>query len=320
MVALFPNLVFYTATFALETAFIFFTLLAVAVVATHDWSKGPPSRARLVAFSVALGVSALVRRFSLVVLGGVVTALALTAGWCRAVGNAAWIAVPLIPVFTPWTVRNAIQLDAFVPFSTNLGDTACLDRSPDSTGGFRWATHDWCAPADLPEVERNRRNLRLGARFVRDHPGTELRFVGHRFLDMMSQDHSGLDETEANHRSLLFSRSTGRTLRAVADGYFLVVVLMAAPGVLLLARRWRRRPMRAVVTVATVGLLVVPLGLWGNPRFHVPLLPLFAVAAAGLGVGLRRGRESDRASGRVTFRDEPEWSATSTREATWRAE
>jgi hypothetical protein len=35
-----------------------------------------------------------------------------------------------------------------------------------------------------------------------------------------------------------------------------------------------------VVLVALLTLVVLPLGLWGNPRFHVPALPLLAVSAA----------------------------------------
>ena len=40
-------------------------------------------------------------------------------------------------VLVPWTVRNAFTFHAFVPVSTNLGDTLCLDNSAGAYGGFR---------------------------------------------------------------------------------------------------------------------------------------------------------------------------------------
>ena len=36
----------------------------------------------------------------------------------------------------------------------------------------------------------------------------------------------------------------------------------------------------AIVAVATISLLVIPLLLWGNQRFHVPLIPCMALLAA----------------------------------------
>ena len=71
-------------------------------------------------------------------------------------------------MMVPWTIRNAVRLDAFVPTSTNTGDTLCLDRFEGANGGFRWADHEGCADPELPEVELNSdehaHGDRLGAR------------------------------------------------------------------------------------------------------------------------------------------------------------
>ena len=37
---------------------------------------------------------------------------------------------------------------------------------------------------------------------------------------------------------------------------------------------------RRIVAVATISLLAIPLLLWGNQRFHFPLLPFMAILAA----------------------------------------
>ena len=65
ILAVFPNLVFQVATVQLETMYIFWCLAALAIVVTHDWSRGLPSTRRLLAFGAVLGVSVLIRPFSI---------------------------------------------------------------------------------------------------------------------------------------------------------------------------------------------------------------------------------------------------------------
>ncbi len=66
-------------------------------------------------------------------------------------------------VLVPWTIRNSRALHAFVPVSTNLGDTLCLDHSPGAYGGFRELPVD-CSPV-FPgasgEAKRNSFNLHV---------------------------------------------------------------------------------------------------------------------------------------------------------------
>jgi hypothetical protein len=283
LVAVWPNLVLYTPTFALEPAFLAASTAALAVAASHDWSAGPPSLRRSAAFGLVLGISVVIRPFSLPFLLAFAVAIAATrAGWrtvARCTGVAAAVVVLLL---VPWTVRNAMALDAFVPVSTNLGDTACMARSPDSNGSFAFSAHEWCADPDLPEVERNRANLRLAFRFVREHPVIEARLIGQRFRLMMSHDHSGLEENEAVRDRDRFLGGARRAATTVADAWFAVVMVAAAVGLVLLAHGWRRFPARAVVVVSALALVVIPSLLWGNPRFHVPLAPLAAVLGATL--------------------------------------
>ena len=54
VLALFPNLVYQVTTIQVETTFIFLTMAALAIVVDHDWSSGPPTRNRLLAFGAVL--------------------------------------------------------------------------------------------------------------------------------------------------------------------------------------------------------------------------------------------------------------------------
>ena len=53
---------------------------------------------------------------------------------------------------------------------------------------------------------------------------------------------------------------------------------LSAVGLVLVARR-SPRPERRLVLVGFGAMFVIPLLLWGNERFHFPLLPFMAVFA-----------------------------------------
>ena len=282
VLAVFPNVIYQVTSLQLETTFMFLSIAALAVIVDHDWASGPPSRNRLIAFGLVLSISALVRPFSVPLLLGLFLAmLAINTGWKRA---AAAVAVPLLVlvlVFIPWTIRNAVRLDAFIPSSTNMGDTLCLDRNMDAYGGFRWAAHDGCVPYDTPEVERNRGNTRKAIEFVTHHPGRELLQITRRARFIFAEDHDGVQAAETMGSGAFMSSSTRHFFNTTADAYFRVMLFLSIAGLPLLALATPRPERRLVITLFAT-LLIVPLLLWGNPRFHLPLAPFMAITVGGL--------------------------------------
>ena len=284
--ALWPNLLFNVPTYTLETAFIFWSTAALAVIATHDWRAGPPSPRRLVAFGTVLGLSVVTRPFSLPFLVGLALALVVTkVGWRRVLTSLALATLPIVLILTPWTIRNLGAMHAFVPISTNLGDTACIDRSMDSDGGFRWAVHDGCAEPDLPEAERNRENIGNALSFIVEHPAKELWLMGQRFGRMLEHDHSGLQEAESVNFTVL-EPGPRRIAINVANWWFWLAMSASAVGLVGLLRR--RQPVDLLVATAFIALLLLPVLLWGNVRFHIPVLPFAAIAAAAAPLAFRR--------------------------------
>ena len=90
---------------------------------------------------------------------------------------------------------------------------------------------------------------------------------------------------------------TGRELGySTADWYYRGVLVLAVAGLPLLYRR-SPRPQRRIVFTIFGAVLVIPLLLWGNPRFHQPLVPLMALSAGALTVAL-----AERVLGRRTGR------------------
>jgi len=277
--AAFPSLVIYSATFQVETTFIFLALGLVAVVVTHDWSTGAPTRARLVTIGALLGVSASVRPFSMLFLVGLVVALLVAGcGWRRIVMALGWVALPLVLVLAPWTIRNLVVMDAPIVFSSNFGDGLCIDRSLDATGQFRWTSHEGCAPPDTPEAERYTENARRGIEFIIEHPEKEVQLIFKRAWYMMEHDHDGLTAAESGTANPFLGHRLRTILGRTADWFFYATLALAAAGVLAFFRG--HRPERLFVGIALLSLLAAPLSLYGNTRFHVPALPFLAIAAA----------------------------------------
>lgn len=297
--AVMPNLVLYVASYTLEPTFMFLLMAALAVFVTHDWAAGPPGVRRVAAFGGVLALSAVVRPFSLPLLLALGAGVVVSRGdWRRAAGSVALAALPAALLMTAWGLRNLSTMDAFVPISTNLGDTACLDRSLDSDGGFAWSVHEGCVDPFtpdgrlMPETERSERNLAKAASFVVEHPMEEMRLVGLRLANMFEHGHSGIDETENVHGQFLGHR-TRLAVTWAADLYFWILSILALVGVAtVLARRGdaATRVPRWTVAFTLAVLLAIPLGLWGNPRFHVPLLSLMAVSAAAVPLPARLTR------------------------------
>ncbi|HEY4334162.1 MAG TPA: phospholipid carrier-dependent glycosyltransferase, partial [Ilumatobacteraceae bacterium] len=285
IIAAFPSLIAEVGTYSLETAFIFFMLIALAIVVDHDWASGPMSRKRLLWFGVALGWSATVRPFSLPLLVGIVVAVWCAGrGWREVVRSLGWTAITLMLVLLPWTVRNEVRFHRIIPFSNNLGDTMCLSRYVGSNGGFAWSDHPGCADPHLPEAIRNTANIKAAVHFVLDHPREELRQTPLRFRLMMNNDHALFDEVESNGSQITFTGAWRTAVHQTADWYFRIVWILSLAGLGLMFRGWRKDrllgPRRALIAIPALFLLLIPIELWGNPRFHVPVLPFMAMAAA----------------------------------------
>lgn len=301
ILAVFPNIVYQVATVQLETMYIFWCLAALAIVVTHDWSNGLPSTRRLLAFGAVLGVSVLIRPFSIwFVVALFAGAMVARAGVWRSVKLAAIPLGVVVLMMIPWTIRNAVRLDAFVPTSTNTGDTLCLDRFEGANGGFRWADHEGCADPNLPEVELNSENTRMAIEWVLDHPAREALQITRRARLIFASDDDGIVVLNQLGDGQIMSADTADAFRDLANGAWAVVCVLATAGVgVLLVSRRRHRPETAIVLVSMASLIIVPLLLWGNPRFHLPFAPLFAILAGGAisvaldAIGPQRGEQGD---------------------------
>jgi Dolichyl-phosphate-mannose-protein mannosyltransferase len=286
------------------------TLLSGTVLALlwADGSQAPPS-SRWLAPGILLGALALVRPEYLgisLVVAVVVIAWKLP-DWRGGLANAAILLAGLALIVAPWTVRNAIALDRFVPVSTGGGQVLFAGTYLPSGGD--------------PE--------KVGAEVLDRHPGLARQLPAEARLEQIlaalaAQRYPGLETDEAlarMGRERLWSDLTERPLgyagfvaaklwhawshgpRRVMErpGWEVFHWALVGLGLLGLAVLVGRQPREAlllgtllVAVTAIVALLVA------SPRRVLVTLPLVA-ALAGVGVAwlAQRPRKGHRAPCRV---------------------
>lgn len=283
VLAFWPNLIFHSGVLLGETLFNLVFVGAVAVLVARPWQAGAPTTARMAAVGALLGVAVLVRPVVLVVVPFLVLAMVVEGAPWRSALRATGVAMVLAAVVVaPWTVRNAVVLDAFVPVSTNTGDNLCIGRFPGATGWFAFSEECGAEVAGVDdgpaqEPARDRRNTRLALRWAVEDPVRELSLVGWRAYHTFRGDHDGLWAANSYDQDPQLSDRTTNLLEVVADGWYWTMLAVGAIGSRALIDR--RDGRRLFVVAAAVSTALVPLVFFGDMRFHVPAVPLWGIAA-----------------------------------------
>ena len=290
--AVFPNIIFHTATFLTETLFMFLVMSALAVIISAGWRDQRLSWQRICAFAVLLALSALVRPISLLLLPLLAVAwLAGGFGMRRTLQYAAGAAVVVAVVLTPWAVRNAVVMRAPIVISANIGDNLCIGHHAGASGAF--ALPEECFPdaseyAGLDraefEVRRNNDNIRTALTYAFKHPLKEVELVFRKAWWLTRQDHDGLWAIESYGDDPFIDADLRTGLGRLADVFFFATVAVGALGLFGLARPFEAR--RLFFLLALLGLALVPLVFFGDARFHVPAMPLLVIPAAWMVVTL----------------------------------
>jgi hypothetical protein len=265
--------------------------VVLAALAVHD----RPSWRRWVALGALAGLGGLVRTEVLLLAPLLVVPLAwpLRAEGRRAPLRALALGLgAAVAVLVPWTVRNAVALDAFVPVSNNVGSVM---RGANCDGAYHgpfkglWVTNVSDVGGDEVDPEgrcftgfdvsggrseaRSAAELRAdGLAYAADHagdvPGVVAARVG-RTVGLYRFD-----------QQVFFARIEGRTARWDRWGtrLFQALAVVAALGAVA---PWRRRDgLRWVAAMPVVAVLATVAMTYGNLRFRAVADPLVVVLAA----------------------------------------
>jgi 4-amino-4-deoxy-L-arabinose transferase-like glycosyltransferase len=259
-----------------------FTALLLAGVAALLRYRLTDQRTRwLAAAGVFAGLAALTRGNGL----AVVVALALGAWIARPRLSMRSLSAPAIVVgcavlvVAPWTIRNAIVVDAFVPVTDQTG-IAIGGQYNDVSKANDWS---WVGPWGVPafsslyagpppgEVELSRELTDRGVDYALDHPGAVVSVVVHNTLRLFGlRDPVGLERSSAP----VVGEPQGLAQAGVYA--FWALALVAIGGAFTPAAR--RLPAFVWAIVALLVASVVFVG--GSARYRAPLEPIFILLAA----------------------------------------
>jgi 4-amino-4-deoxy-L-arabinose transferase-like glycosyltransferase len=286
--ALWPNLVVYSSTLLSEPLFLAcFAVMFVGLVTMIDdgrivWTRGA-------AAALGTGAAAMVRPQVLLVVPAVAIAWVICrVPWRVVLGSVACTVVGLAVFVTPWAIRNEGVFGKFVPISTNGGDNLCVGFHPGADGGFQ--IPKYCDTGEFyvqggpkAEVRRDATTRRRAIRWATHHLGALPLLSAKKLYYTYRDDIDGLRAYESYDQVRVF-RPTARTaLRATANIYYAVVMVLALVGLVMttiMGLRSRREDATALVVVfTTLATALVPIIVFGDGRFKVPATPCFAVLA-----------------------------------------
>jgi 4-amino-4-deoxy-L-arabinose transferase-like glycosyltransferase len=257
-----------------ETLFVVCELVAVGC-ALEARRRGTPRW--VAAAGAAVGLAALARVDGLLLLAGVLPLVGLR--------RSALALAACVLVIAPWTIRNAIQLHAFVPVSTETGATLAGTYNAASMHD-RFAPGSWVLLRHTPDLQIVQHNLSPVAQdralresaldFIAAHPTYPLVVAAQntrRWLDL------------AGLRRARFEAQTADIAPDWADAALPFAWLLAA---LALAGAGAVRRLPALWLGPAALLAVTLLVNAETPRFRAPLDPFLILLAAAFIAG-RRG-------------------------------
>jgi 4-amino-4-deoxy-L-arabinose transferase-like glycosyltransferase len=302
LAALYPPLALVSNTLISESVAL--PLILGAIAAALAYRDRPAGLRCPVLAGLLCGLAILARPAAGVIVLPLVLGL-----WTVARGrDRAWtapVAALLVAVLTlvPWTIRNASEMDAFVPVSTQLGYLAggtyndASANDPDYPYVYRtanlvpeYARLVTTGNADEAEVARK---LTTGARrYISDHPAAPLKATYYNTL-RLAEVGAGPNWGRISYGSLGIGSKPAKAARFSL--YLLALVALAG----LATRAVRRVPLwLGVFTPLLLWLSVVLIS--GDPRYRLPLEPFLIWAAALALVAAWDRRSRGRGGGAAT--------------------
>jgi 4-amino-4-deoxy-L-arabinose transferase-like glycosyltransferase len=285
LMAVYPPLAFQSLELYSEPLFI--CLMLGAVLAALSFRDDPRLRWAILC-GVLVGLAALTRQNGVLLIP--ILALAL---WLPPRRRGASLAAPAIAVLTavlliaPWTVRNYVVFNEFVPLTTgggfNLGGVYNEEAQNDPRFNALWRlpirtaeNQDLYAIPGLREVELDSELRDRALDYLSEHPAYVSEVVFWQALRTLNLAEAGT----ATSVGIFESRGIGTEITPVEPPAFFLVALLAIGGAIVLIRRPRgeRGPWWLWATMLILPAATLP--IIGLPRYRAAGEPFLLILAA----------------------------------------
>ena len=204
--------------------------------------------------------------------------------------RAAILLVAMVLTVLPWTIRNAIVMDAFIPVANNASWTLWSGHNPKADGGPviapRIARTDAIDPSQA-ETENASELRREAVNWAVDHPLEELGLIPRKLLSLSKGPSGAIDGwLNAGPRRQWELGPTSLDVFGVlgdAFGYFLLAATLASLFLIGGRALWRRHPaMQGILAYLALCLVIYGFIYFGQYRYRVAMEPLMILVATPL--------------------------------------
>lgn len=313
LTAIYPGFLTNAHLLLSETLFILFMLLAFVFVAMAFEAKNPRTGLWLVGAGAAWGMTALTRGITLYFTPFFAVWVAWTL-WrifkrtpksvvsipapVRALSMASLFIVGTVAVIAPWTLRNYLLFHQVVLLETKGGVNLWLGNSPYTPNDF--IRNVWkvgvrepilqALPAD--ELQRDRTAYTLALNYIRAEPATFLARVPIKFADFWGFERNLVDIADATTRGGGWNSAAKIGSDILAMVVYIFVILCGVAGFVFAPNRDSipgSIPWNLLIVGFAAYYLFAHLVIFGDGRFHLPLVPFFTLYAAWMLVSWRQG-------------------------------
>lgn len=295
-IAFFPSHVYFSGLLLSESVFVAAAILLLCLAVAWTLDKDAP-RWRFVVLGLAAGCVGMLRP------EGAFIILAIIATWATVHRSIRKVAIytgllllGMAALYVPWTVRNAIQLDAPVVGTTGLGQVLIQGHNEDAGGrpDLFAVTQLWEKYEDVPFPERelriNNEGISESIAYAVHHIPEEIALIPHRLAWFFRGDDTVVFwvQNAPPGEARPFSADSADQLELIANIYYYVIAGIMVLGLPL----WLLRTRRSHTIIW--GPFAIYVTMWafffvGEARYHFPLLPIFAILA---GIGLAAAIEN----------------------------
>jgi 4-amino-4-deoxy-L-arabinose transferase-like glycosyltransferase len=279
--AVMPGQILWADVLVAETFYGFLLVcffLLLAVLPERPWSP--------LALGAAIGVITLTRGEGLLLIPVVLAVWWPSRPRKPMLAPTAALVAATVFVVAPWTLRNAIVMDAFIPLATNSSTTLWSGHNPSANGGQSYAgrTLTGRITGKAPEVEEASILRSEALEFMVSNPRRELELIPLKLFNLGRGDSWAMEWVNAGKRGERpFGKELGTPVRVLADLGFYGLLAATAGSLLLFFRAlWRQPLTRGVLTLFLGSLFTYGFLYYGNYRYRVPLEPLMILISAPL--------------------------------------
>lgn len=282
ILALYPNNIIWSSTLFSDIYFTMWFSIAIYLLLRGSRWRGTQALAGAGAVGAVAGVAALTRGQGVVLLLLAAVFWLVLCGRRDALLRAVVASLAAVAVIAPWTVRNLVTFEAPIVIAANDGYNLRIGHSPYATGRYITPQDLWDAEPGITLKEREILFSRLGREravdYALSHPGQELVLALKKLYYVTIPDSDSIPWANLAP-SPVAPPWVLDSLQRLADVYYWGLLLCAG---VALTRLWSV-PFIRLMGVTLAVWAVFHIAFFGEPRYHIPLLPLLALlAAAGL--------------------------------------